>query len=185
MAIEMLYRVRNEVNKDSLGLILEKVDSNILNSKYGKSLSLYSKSLDLDVGSHYMDFTAKTLNGESINISERLKKEKPILIIFGGLGCMQEHGRKTLKEFHGNYKDDIEVLAFVFARNKDEWIYDSKYPLDIPLLSDMKGDHSPIKIKYDVQATPTVFLINKEGNIILKSIGYGSHVNEAAKKLFN
>ena len=181
----MLYRVRNEINKDSLGLILKKMDSTILNSKYGKSLTLYSKSSDLDVGAHYIDFTAKTLNGENISISEQLKKGKPILIIFGGLGCMQEHGRKILKDFHDNYKDDIEILAFVFARNKEEWIYDSNYPLDITLLSDMKGDHSPIKIQYDVQVTPTVFLISEEGIITWKSLGYGNNVNEAAKKLFN
>lgn len=185
MAVEMLYRVRNEINKDSLGFILKKMDNSILNSKYGKSLLLYSKSPDLDVDKYYIDFTAKTLEGKDISVSELLKKEKPILLIFGGLGCMQEHGRKILKDFHNSYKDNIEILAFVFARNRDEWIYDSKYPLDITLLSDMKGDHSPIKIQYDVQATPTVYLINKDGIITWKSIGYGNNVNEAAIKLFN
>lgn len=184
MAIEMLYRVRNEIQKDSLKPVLEKVDSNILNSKYGKSLSLYSRSPDLEIGMQYIDFTAKTLSGETISLSEQLKRGKPILIVFGGLGCMQEHGRKILKDFQKDNKDDIEILSFVFARNKDEWIYDSKYPLDITLLSDMKGDHSPVKIQYDVQATPTVFIIDKNGIIKWKSIGYGNEVNDEAKKLF-
>ena len=184
MAIEMLYRARNEVSKDSLGKILMNIDSAILNSEYGKSLQLYAKSSNLEVGSPYVDFTTETLEGTKISISELLKKEKPLLIIFGGLGCMQEHGRKILKNFHDTYKEDIEILAFVFARNEKEWIIDANYPLDITLVSDMKGDHSPIKIQYDVQVTPTVFLINKEGIITFKSLGYGNDVNEAAKKLF-
>ena len=37
----------------------------------------------------------------------------------------------------------------------------------------------------NVQATPTVFLINEEGIITWKSLGYVNNVNEAAKKLFN
>ena len=185
MAVEMLYRVRNEIKKDSLELILKKVDDVILMSKYGQSLLLYSKSPDLEINKHFTDFTVQSLEGENISISELIKKEKPVLIIFGGLACMQEHGRKTLKDFHNGYKDNIEIIAFVFARNRDEWVSDSKYPLDIPLLSDMKGDHSPIKIQYDVQATPTVYLIDKDGIIAWKSIGYGNDVNDAAIKLFN
>jgi len=63
------------------------------------------------------------------------------------------------------------ILAFVFARNRDEWINDSKYEFAIPLLSDLKGDHSPIKIQYGVQATLNVYLLDSNGKVILKSTG--------------
>ncbi|MEL7122931.1 MAG: DUF4369 domain-containing protein [Bacteroidota bacterium] len=185
LGIEMLYRFRQEINKDSLAHILKGLDNNILKSKYGESLVLYSNSPDLEVGNQYTDFTAKTLKGDEISASSLIKKGRPLLVIFGGLGCMQAHGREILKTFQDAYNKKIEIIAFVFARNRNEWIHDSKYPLNITLLSDMKGDHSPIKIQYDVQATPTVYIIDKDGKIAWKSLGYGNHVNEAALKLLN
>ncbi len=183
VGIEQLYRVRNDLDKKSIGLIIENMTPAIRNSPYGKSLILHYESPILSEGDMYQDFTASTLAGESIMISKLLEKGNPILIIFGGLSCMQEHGRSSLKQFVNKYGNDIEVLTFVFARNREEWIFDANYDLDILLLSDMKGDHSPIKIKYAVQATPTVYLIDKNGNIVLKSFGYGESVNTVAKEL--
>lgn len=185
VSIENLYRLRDKINKDTLELILKGMDETILNSKYGKSLSLHYESPSLEVGSQYKDFTAKTLDGQIVTVSQILKKEKPVLLILGGLGCMQKRGREILKNFHDVYKNDIEILAFVFTQNKKEWFHDSKYPLDITLLSDMKGDHSPVKIQYGVQSTPTVFIINKKGVIHWKSKGYWDEVNNSAKELFN
>jgi len=181
VAMESIYLNRNGISKDSLALILKDINSSILKSKYGQSLVLYSKSPDLKANESYIDFIAKTDKGVNIQISELLKNNKPILLIFGGLGCMGESGRKILKEFHKNYNDKIEIL--VFSSNKDEFYKGFKYDMDITLITDMKGDHSPIKIQYDIVATPTVFLINKEGIITLKSLGYGKNVNKEALKL--
>ncbi len=183
MAVEMLYRIRNSIHKDTLEAVLKTMNNEVLNSNYGKSLKLHYQSPELKVGVPYKDFSAKTLSGKTISISELTKKGKPILLIFGGLGCMQKHGRAFLKSFNENYHDQVEILAFVFARNKDEWIQDSNYSLNISLLSDMKGDHSPIKINYGVQITPTVFIIDQNGIIAWKSEGYGPSVNDAVISL--
>lgn len=183
VAIEQLYRTRNDLDKETIGLVIKNLTPKIRNSPYGKSLILHYESPVLIEGDLYQDFTASTLAGESIMISKLLEKGKPIMIIFGGLSCMQEHGRSTLKQFVNKYKDDIEILGFVFARNREEWIYDAQYDLNIRLLSDMKGDHSPIKIKYGVQVTPTVYVIDKNGKIVLKSLGYDESVNSVAKEL--
>jgi len=183
VSVEQLYRVRNDLDKVTLGEIIEKLDPEILNSPYGKSLALHYKSHIPDEGDFYIDFSAKTLTGESLAVSQILAKGKPILMIFGGLGCMGQNGRSILTEFHNQHKNDITILAFIFARNRDEWINDSKYELEITLLSDLKGDHSPIKIRYGVQVTPTVYLLDRNGKIILKSFGYGKSVNSIAKEL--
>lgn len=183
VGIEQLYRVRKDLDRETMGTVIKNMTPDIRNSPYGKSLILHYNSPILNEGDMYQDFTASTLAGGSIKISELLEGGKPILIIFGGLGCMQEHGRSSLKQFVKEYGNYIEVLAFVFARNRDEWINDTKFDLGIPLLSDMKGDHSPIKIKYAVQATPTTYLFDKNGTIVMKSLGYGESVNNMAKKL--
>jgi len=51
-------------------------------------------------GGFYVDFSANKLTRESVTVSQVLKNRKPILIIFGGLGCMGQNGRSILKEFH-------------------------------------------------------------------------------------
>lgn len=183
MGIEQLYRIRNEISKEILSNIIMETDTVIKSSPYGKSLLLHCESPTLDSGAIYHDFAASTLTGDIVKISSLLEKEKPVLIIFGGLGCMGKNGRALLKEFYEKHGNEIEIAAFVFARNRDEWLNDAKYNLGISLLSDMLGDHSPVKIKYGVQITPTVFLISKNGEIVLKSPGYNPDVNDAAIKL--
>lgn len=184
VGIEMLYKLRQKISKDSLKKVLENVNKDIQESGYGKSLILHTESPNLDVDSYFVDFQAKTLTGEVIKLSNILKEDKPIMLILGGLGCMREQGRNTLKTFQKKHGKNIAIIAVVFARNKQEWIWDANYPINITLLSDLKGDHSPIKIQYNVQTTPTVYLIDKKGIIQWKSLGYGEIVNDAALKLF-
>lgn len=182
MGVQNLYRVRNKIGRRLLGGLIEKLDEKILESPYGQSLQLHYQSPPLDSGAAFIDFEAPTLEGDNIRLSEVLE-EKPALLIFGGLSCMGKQGRELLRSFHEEYGDQIAILPFVFARNRDEWIDDGRFQLDIPLLSDMKGDHSPVKIKYGVQITPTTYVVNRQGIIVWNSPGYWPAVNEAAKKL--
>ncbi len=185
MGIESLYEYRAKISKDSLRSILSTLDTSILDSNYGQTLSRYSSIANLNVGDTYADFTAKTFSGQEITISEVLKKEKPIMLVMGGFSCMQEHGRELLHEFHTNHKESIEIISVFFTNNLDHWEFERNYPLDVPLISDMEGNHSQIKIQYDIQATPTIYILDKDGIITWKSEGYYNKVNEAAKELIS
>jgi len=182
-SVETLYKLRKKISKDSLNKLLSHMKDDLRHSNYAKSLELHSKSPDLEVGMYFLDFDAITLSGKKLTISELLNEEKPIMLIFGGLGCMGNRGRKALGKFYNLYKHEIHILPFIFARNREEWNKDSEYASGIQVFSDMKGDHSPVKIKYHVQTTPTVYIIDRKGVIRWISEGYGEIVNDAAIKL--
>ncbi len=182
MGIQNLYRTRLKLDKSKLSKALEGLNEEIKTSPYGQSMLLFNETSELELGSEFVNFKAKTLQNEEIDLS-KMVASKPTVVIFGGLSCMGERGRTTLKEFQMKHGNKVEVLAFVFARNQQEWINDSNYDLNVKLLSDLRGDHSPVKIKYGVQATPTVYVIGQDGLIKWKSKGYGDQVNEAALAL--
>ncbi len=180
--VKYLYMNRLNLDKSKLNNVFKSLDEHIMASSYGQSLLLFSEASELDSGSVYVNFKVNTLQNEEIDLSQTIEN-KPVLIIFGGLSCMGERERATLKEFQKKHGKDIEVLAFAFAKNQKEWSDEANYDLDVKLLSDLKGNHSPVKIKYGVQATPTVYVIDKDGLIKWKSIVYGEMVNEAALAL--
>ncbi|TJY38074.1 TlpA family protein disulfide reductase [Pontimicrobium aquaticum] len=185
VAIEALYKLRLDIDKKAIAKVLNNVSAKLKNNPYVQVLNVYSHSKTLNVGDLYTDVSAKSLDGKEIKISNVLNQNKPVLVILGGFFCMREHGREILKNFHKEYGDKINILNYFFTDSKEEWIKESKYNLDIPLLSDLKGDFSPIKVIYDVQITPTVYLLDKKGKIILKQTGYGEDVNRTAKSLID
>jgi len=50
-------------------------------------------------------------------------------------------------------------------------------------VSDLKGGHGRIKTQYNVQAIPVSFLIDKQGIIVEKFIGFEENFLEQLKKM--
>ena len=98
---------------------------------------------------------------------------------------MGVHGRSLLQKLYDEHKDKIEIILFAFSENYEFCANEeAKYKLGIPVITDLKGNNSLIQIIYGVEAVPTVYLLDKEGRIVLKETGYGEGTNEEAKKLF-
>lgn len=193
--VSRLYALRERMDRERLSQTVKKIDPEILESDYGKSLLMHLKHPELKEGDTYVDFSVPSIKGSELSISQYLNENKPVLLILGGLGCMGNNGRELLKSFHQNYGDKVGILAFVFARNKSEMEGDIKcskgvnncsfLDIDVPLISDLKGDHSPIKIRYGVQTTPTVYVIDPQGKIRLKRMGYNPAVNDLVITILN
>lgn len=179
LAIELLYSIRTKINKDTLCKKINEAEKVIYKSNYGKSLEVFCNTKTPELNDNYIDFQVNTLKGNSISISSLIDEGKPILLVFGGLKCMEEKGRTLLKKFHEENKNNINTIVFSFTNTQEQWLQDSNYNIgDVNLVSDLKGDHSPVKIKYNVQVTPTVYVINKFGKISLISLGFGENVTE-------
>jgi hypothetical protein len=191
--VSRLYALRERMDRNLLSQTVKNIQPEILESAYGKSLLLHLQFPELTEGDAYIDFSVPSLQGNNYSISQYLQEKKPVLLILGGLGCMGNRGRELLKSFQQDYGDEVGILAFVFARNKREMEGDIKcsknvnncsfLDLNVPLISDLRGDHSPIKIRYGVQTTPTVYVIDPNGTIRLKTIGYYPGVNDVLLSL--
>lgn len=166
-----LYRQRLNIPKDTLHAVLEKLPKEIQESDYGKSIKFHINSKQIEIGDEFYNFQATQSNGKPFQLSNL--KGKNILLLYGGLDCIQERGRVLLKNFYDTMnKDELKIVVFNSCSNIEE-LKDLKteYQLDFIFVDDFKKDHSPMKIIYGVQSTPTCFAINNNGIITNKFLG--------------
>ena len=124
------------------------------------------------------------INAENEITLEKLKGKIVIIYAFQMLcpGCVQ-HSIPQSKRLYEKFKNkEIEVLGLhtVFEHNEvmtaealkvfiDE--YQIKYPVGIDL--PVEDDYRPATMKkYDMQGTPTLIIIDQEGNLKMKAFGF-------------
>ncbi|WP_136468988.1 peroxiredoxin family protein [Flagellimonas onchidii] len=166
-----VYMARTSIPKDTLLSFYNKLPTNKQKSTYGKTIKLHIDSKQIEIGDDFYNFQATDSNGNPFQLSDL--KGNDIFLLYGGLGCIREDGRAFLKNFYNTIdKDDFKIVVFNSCSNVEEMKnLKTLYKLDFIFVDDFKKDHSPMKIIYGAQSTPTCFLINKDGKIIEKSIG--------------
>ena len=171
------------VSKSELRTFYYQLSDELKNSAKGKII--YSRYIDVPIaiGNHYADFEAKHIDGSVFKLSEI--KDKFILLNFTELDCgWCEKFDKDLAKHYGKIKDKIEVVYFYCISDKKAWnnhITESGYKWTI--VSDLKGEHSPIAIKYNITGVPHQFIIDKKGIIIKDNSGYLPELIDELEKL--
>jgi len=177
--LQRLYMVRLGLPKDSLQSILSSLPDDMKNSPYGKSISFHINSEQIKEGDRYYDFEAITSEGEKFVLSSL--EGKNVLLLYGGLGCMREGGRAYLDSlYRETSRNNFEIVVYCLNSDLESLKGVRKtYPCDYLLVSDFLQDHTPVKILYGAQATPTCFFINKQGLVEMKTVGlYQERVDE-------
>lgn len=183
--LDQLFRSRLRIPKDTLRLIYNTLPIALKESQNGKKLLLHITTDQVEEMGPYQEIEATGLDGNQFQFSE--VKSKNILFIYGGLGCMREQGRSFLKEiYEATDRSDLEVVVF-FPTNS---LVDLKgvlniYPEVYVAVSDFLGNDSPVKITYGAQATPTVYVINSDGIVVLKEIGLNDDRDGRLVKVLN
>jgi peroxiredoxin len=130
------------------------------------------KYAELSVGKAAPEIRIPDRDGKDI----RLKKidSEYLLIVFWASWC--PHCNEMLPEIHNIYQSSInprnmEILSISLDNEKEEWIS----ALDAEgytwlNASDLGGWDSPAAIAYNVYATPTMYLLDKDKTIIAKPI---------------
>lgn len=93
------------------------------------------------------------------------RQEKPLLIFFTGSDWCGPC-KKLVSDFFETEKfKEITKNKFV--------LYEADFPRNRDLVSNkQRSDNNSLKIKYDVQAYPTVILINSNGDVVGRRKGY-------------
>jgi hypothetical protein len=101
-------------------------------------------------------------------------RNKNILLIYGGLGCMRRSGRRELTALREEYaEDNLAIVIYYPVSTLDELKeFRNQYSDDYVFISELIPDYSPFKIKYGVQSTPTCFVIDRSGTVVLKTVGF-------------
>ena len=93
------------------------------------------------------------------------KQEKPLLIFFTGSDWCGPC-KKLVSDF-------FETEKFKNITKKKFVLYEADFPRNRDLVSKkQRSDNNSLKIKYDIQAYPTVILISSNGDVIGRRKGY-------------
>lgn len=181
--LQRLFWVRLDLPKDTIRQLWNNIPDEMKTSSYGKSLKLHLDTKQIEEGDTYYDFTATDVSGKKFKLSSL--EGKNIILIYDGLSCMGDENGEYLKDLYASSsRNDLEIVAYTLSDSLEK-LQDVKKNFDIPfrLISDFKRDHSHFKIKYGAQTRPTVFVIDRNGKIILKTTG--RYMKDELEKLKN
>jgi len=132
------------------------------------------KYAELAVGKKAPDISIPDTSGKIIRLDKI--KSKYTLVLFWASWC--PHCTETLPKIFNLYENSIsrknlEVLAVSLDGNRDEWLA-ALHQGGYTWLngSDLKGWDSDAAVDYNVYATPTMFLLDKNQKIVAKPITF-------------
>jgi thiol-disulfide isomerase/thioredoxin len=138
-------------------------------SEITKNNLLAAAKIDMD-NNAAPDFTLYTLNGEEVKLSDYLGKV--VILDFWATWCAPcRKGIPDLVSIQNEYKEDLVVIGISLDQpaTQDELVpFIESYGINYPVVL---GNIEVSAVYGNIQAIPTSFIIDQEGNIINKHIG--------------
>ncbi|MBO9634478.1 MAG: AhpC/TSA family protein [Chitinophagaceae bacterium] len=124
-------------------------------------------------GKPYIDFTAASLAGDSVQLSTLLNGNKYTLVQFWASWCVPcRHEIPLLKQLYtANRGKGFNIVAFSLDENKFAWTKASeKEDFAWTNISDLKGFNSQIVKQYQLSGIPANVIIDQQGKIIASNL---------------
>jgi len=178
--VEELYSRRDEMDREQMEALTQRLDEEIRASRYGQSLLEYLEEEQLQEGERFVDFELVGLDNQSLRLRDLVGRGKPTLLVFGALGKMQQYHRNLMGGFYYENKDEVEVMGYVWEHDLEHFQQDTAWYRGVPLYTDFQKEHSPLVIRYGVVHTPTVFVFDQEGILRYRSDLYNQEAHQVA-----
>jgi peroxiredoxin len=180
-----VFMVENKVNKDSIIDVYESFSNRIKVSDVGKNIAdLLSQFEDpIEVGEAAPDFTAPSLDGSNVTLSQELSLNTVTLLDFWAAWCRPcRVENPNLVRLYKLYNDDgFNIIGVSLDRTKEQW---EQAVEDDSLLwtqvSNLNFWNDPIARRYSIRAIPQSYLINQDGIVIGKNLR-GNDLEEKIK----
>jgi peroxiredoxin len=180
-----VFMIENKVNKDSIIDVYENFSNRIKVSDVGKNIAdlLSQYENPIEVGETAPDFTAPSINGSDVTLSEEVSKNNVTLLDFWAAWCRpcRVENPNLVRLYKSYNKDGFDIIGVSLDRTKEQW---EQAVEDDNLLwtqvSNLNFWNDPIARRYSIRAIPQSFLINKEGVVIGKNLR-GNDLEERIK----
>ena len=147
-----------------------------------KTLKKYGKKDVLKEGDMMVDFELYDYDDKPHHLNEFLGKGKYTILEFSGIGCAPcQKAKPYLEKFYKQYKDKFEMITI----STDRLFTWKKKPVGEVSWHEW-NDHNmakDIKRKYGDQGIPAFFVINSEGKIVKKYVGFAEKFIEEMKDI--
>lgn len=184
--ISALKNIADLVPKETLKNIMEDMEPQYLTTKSAQNIKIYLNAIREKDEEGFIEIKMNTIDGKKFILSNFIG-EKYILLDFWSIACGPcRYGNKFLVERYNDFKEKLEIVGIVLNKDKESILKALKTD-NIPwtILSDFKGDQGEAHIQYAVKAIPTYFLINPEGKIVWKEVGFSPQHYDEIMKIVN
>ncbi len=166
--------------EDTISKYFKSFTTDVQNSFFGIHLSKIMNAAQ--TGSSAPEFTLQNEKGKNISLKDFLGKY--IVLDFWGTWCGScVKGIPKMKEYYSKYRDKVEFLSIACRDSKQAWLKAiDKYDLN---WTNLFTENKEITDKYGVEGYPTKIIIDKEGKIVLKTIGESDEFYEKMDEIFN
>lgn len=124
----------------------------------------------LCAGVSYIDFEALTPAGDTLALSDLVGKTDYVLLDFWASWCPDcVAAIPALKQIYAKNSNKLEILSISLDEDKEKWIKNGiqKYDLKWKQVSNLAKWNDNIAKSYAVNSIPAIYLIDKEGKIVL------------------
>ncbi len=166
-----------DISKDTVKMLFGQMSEELQSSSFAKPVRTYIESPSIAVGDPFMDFEAEDQHGNRVRLSDFVGKEgKYLLLDFTHRWCKPcMVAAKEMRQMVDTYSDSLRIISFSIDDKRDDW----KTALQrdsvcwISLWSDEQLNTQAVSIPYQVRSYPTFFVIDPQGRVIQKWIGFG------------
>ena len=184
-----VFMIENKVNKDSIIDVYESFSNRIKVSDVGKNIDdLLSQFEDpIEVGEIAPDFTAPSIDGPDITLSNVLLDNKVTLLDFWAAWCRPcRIENPNLVRLHKKYKDaGFDIIGVSLDRTREQWeqaVIDDNLPWT--QVSNLNFWNDPVARRYSIRAIPQSYLLNKDGLVMGKNLR-GQELEDRILSLLN
>ena len=170
-----VFMIENKVNKDSIIDVYESFSNRIKVSDVGKNIAdLLSQFEDpIEVGEIAPDFTAPSIDGPDITLSNVLLDNKVTLLDFWAAWCRPcRIENPNLVRLHKKYKDaGFDIIGVSLDRTREQWeqaVIDDNLPWT--QVSNLNFWNDPVARRYSIRAIPQSYLLDKDGLVMGKNL---------------
>ena len=175
---------RSYIDHKELALIYEGLSQRIKESRDGKSVSEFIEGVtESKVGRRVKDFTLPTPDGKTLTFSSL--KGKYVLLDFWASWCGPCRAAfPHMKEVYSKFKSDrFEIMSISIDDNRDSWLRQLKAQ-QLPWLQVLDDQHLYLH-GFAITGVPTTYLIDPDGKIVMKELGFDYTGHGAMEKKLN